>query len=159
MKNIVVIFIMFIVIGLVSSNIGTAGTTHKGHGQSPTPAPTAKINTGSTGTFTHEAVANHVRAEFKIMSLASMNMKDPNGATHHVMVNLYHDTTNHPIKEAVGKVKVIGPDGKEQINTLKNYNGIFAANFTLSKNGKYGVICLVKVDGEKHLYKFWYPHG
>ena len=158
MKNIVVIFIMFIVIGLVSSNIGTAGTTHKGHGQSPTPAPTAKKNTGSTDTFTHKAVANHVQAEFKIMSLASMNMKDPKGATHHVMVNLFHEPTNHPIKDAVGKVKVIGPDKKEQINTLKNYNGIFAANFTFSKNGKYGVICLVKVDGKKHHYKFWYQH-
>ena len=93
------------------------------------------------------------------MSLASMNMKDPNGATHHVMVNLFHDSMNHPIKDAVGKVKVIGPDKKEQINTLKNYNGTFAANFTFSKNGKYGVICLVKVDGEKQTFKFWYQHG
>ncbi|MBC8432735.1 MAG: hypothetical protein H8D96_12555 [Desulfobacterales bacterium] len=159
MKKIISVFIMFIAIGLVSLNIGTAGTTHEGHGQSHTPAPTAKKNTGSTGTFTHEAVANHVRAEFKIMSLASMHMKDPNGATHHVMLNLYHDSTNHPIKDAVGKVKVIGPDGKEQINTLKNYNGIFAANFTFSKNSKYGAVCLVKVDGEKHVFKFWYPHG
>ena len=158
MKNIVVIFIMFIVIGLVSSNIGTAGTTHKGHGQSPTSAPTAKKNTGSTDTFTHKAVANHVQAEFKIMSLASMNIKDPKGATHHVMVNLFNESTNHPIKNAVGKVKIIGPDEKEQTNTLKNFNGIFAANFTFSKNGKYGVICLVKVDGEKHHYKFWYQH-
>jgi hypothetical protein len=159
MKNIAAIFTMFIVIGLVSLNIGTAGTTsHEGHGQSHTTTPTME-HTSPTGTLAHEAIVNHVRAEFKIMSLASMNMKDPKGATHHVMVNLYHDSTNHPIKDAVGKVKIVGPDKKEQINTLKNYNGIFAANFTLSKNGKYGVICLVKVDGEKHLYKFWYQHG
>ena len=32
MKNIVAIFTMFIVIGLISLNIGTAGTTHEGHG-------------------------------------------------------------------------------------------------------------------------------
>ena len=159
MKKIISVFIMFITIGLVSSNFGTAGTTHEGHGQTHTPAPTAMENTGSSDTFTHEAVVNHVRAEFKIMSLANMNMKDPNGATHHVMVNLFHDSTNHPIKDAVGKVKVIGPDGKEQINTLKNYNGIFAANFTFSKNSKYGAVCLVKVDGEKHVFKFWYPNG
>jgi hypothetical protein len=75
------------------------------------------------------------------------------------MLNLFHDSTNHPIKDATGKVKVIGPDKKEQINTLKNYNGIFAANVTFSKNGKYGVIFLVKVDGEKHTFKFWYQHG
>ena len=88
-----------------------------------------------------------------------MNMKDPNGATHHVMVKMIHDSMNHPIKDAVGKVKVIGPDGKEQINPLKNYNGIFAANFSFEKTGKYGVISLVKIEGEKHVFKFWYHHG
>ncbi|MEK6195761.1 MAG: hypothetical protein N2F24_16220, partial [Deltaproteobacteria bacterium] len=121
MKKITSVFIMFITIGLVSSNFGTAGTTHEGHGQTHTPAPTAMENTGSSDTFTHEAIVNHVRAEFKIMSLANMNMKDPNGATHHIMVNLFHDSMNQPIKDAVGKVKVVGPDKKEQINTLKNY--------------------------------------
>jgi len=159
MKKITVVFTMFIVIGLVSLNIGTAGTTsHKGHGQTSTPAPTME-HTSPADTFKHDAVVKHIRAEFKIMSLVSMNMKDPNGATHHVMFSLFHASTNHPIKDAVGKVKVIGPDEKEQTNTLKNYNGTFAANFTFSKNGKYGVICLVKVDGEKHVFKFWYPHG
>ena len=159
MKNIIAIFIMCIAIGLVSLNIGFAGTAHEGHGQTHTSTPTAMEHTDSTGTFTHEAVVNHIRAKFQIMSLASMNMKDPNGATHHVMVNLFHDSTNHSIKDAIGKVKIIGPDGKEQINTLKNYNGIFATNFTLNNNGKYGVICLIKVDGKKHLYKFWYQQG
>ena len=160
MKKITVVFTMFIVIGLVSLNIGTAGTTsHKGHGQSNMQALAAMEDTSPTGTFKHDAVVKNIRAEFQIMSLASMNMKDPNGATHHVMFSLFHASTNHPIKDAVGKVKVIGPDKKEQINTLKNYNGTFAANFTFSKNGKYGVICLVKVDGEKHVFKFWYPHG
>lgn len=159
MKNIVTIITMFIAIGWVSINIGTAGTSsHEGHEQSHPPAPTTK-HADPTGTFKHKAIVKNIRAEFQIMSLTSMNMKDPNGATHHVMVNLFHDSMNHPIKDAVGKVKIVGPDEKEQINTLKNYNGIFAANFTLSKNGKYGVICLVKVDGEKHLYKFWYQHG
>jgi hypothetical protein len=160
MKKIVTIITIFIVIGLVSLNIGTAGTTtHEGHGQSHTPASTGMEHTSPTDTFKHTAAVKNIRAEFQIMSLASMNMKDPNGATHHVMVNLFHDSMNHPIKDAVGKVKVIGPDGKEQISTLKNYNGIFAANITFSKKGKYGVICLVKVDGEKHTFKFWYQHG
>ena len=87
MKNIITIATMFIVIGLVSQNIGTAGTTtHEGHGQSHTPASTAKENNGSTGTFIYEAVVEHVRAKIQIMSLASMNMKDLNGATHHVML-------------------------------------------------------------------------
>jgi hypothetical protein len=104
-------------------------------------------------------IEKNFRAEFQIMSLASMNMNDPDGATHHVMVKLFHDSMNHPIKNAVGKVKIIKPDGKEQTNSLKNYNGIFAANFTFGEKGKYGVICLVIVDSEKHIFKFWYPHG
>lgn len=112
----------------------------------------------TTSAFKHKAVDNGVRAEFQIMSLASMNMKDSGGATHHVMVKLYDNSGNQPVKEAVGKVKVIGPEKSEQINTLKNYNGILAANFTFNKKGKYGVICLLNINGEKHLFKFWYPH-
>lgn len=160
MKNIIAIFTLFIVIGWVSLNLGTAGSaTHEGHGQPHTQAPASVEKTSPDGTFKHEAVMTHVRAEFQIMSLKSMNMKDPNGATHHVMVNLFHDSSNHPIKDAVGKVKIIAPNGKEQVNPLKNYNGVYAANFTFERNGKYGVICLVKVDAKSHVFKFWYPHG
>lgn len=110
-------------------------------------------------TFTHQAIAKGVRAEFQVMSLASMNMKDPEGNTHHVMVKFFHANSKDQIKNAVGKVKVISPSGKERVETLKNYSGAFAANFTFAEKGKYGVICLFKVDGEKRLVKFWYPHG
>ena len=113
-------------------------------------------HTSPTDTFKHTAAVKNIRAEFQIMSLASMNMKDPNGATQPVRVKLVHDSMNHPSQDATGQIKVIEPDGKEQINTLKNYNGIFAANFSFEKTGKYGVICMVKVDGEKHAFKFWY---
>ena len=150
---------MFIVIGLVSLNFGTAGTSHEEHGKTDMSAPTAMESASPAGTFKHEAVDKNIRAAFQIMSLASMNMKDPNGATHHVMVKMINDSMNHPIKDAAGKIKIIGPDGKEQINKLKNYNGIFAGNFSFEKTGKYGVICLVNVDGEKHVFKFWYHHG
>lgn len=114
--------------------------------------------TDTAGTFKHQAVVEGIRAEFQVMSLASMNMKDPQGATHHIMVKLFHDAMNHQIQNAVGKIKVISPSGKEQILSLKNYNGIFAANFTFDEKGKYGVICLLKVDGQKRMFKFWYPH-
>jgi hypothetical protein len=150
---------MVLIIGSVSSNLRAADTSHEGHGKTDMSAPSAMESASPAGTFKHEVVDKHIRAEFQIMSLASMNMKDPNGDTHHVMVKLFHDSMNHPIKNAVGKVKIIKPDGKEQTNSLKNYNGIFAANFTFGEKGKYGVICLVIVDGEKHIFKFWYPHG
>ena len=119
-----------------------------------------KMEHGMTGdTFTHEQVDQGVRAEFQVMSLASMNMKDPEGNTHHIMVKFFNDGMNHQINNVVGKIKLINPSGKEQIGDLKDYNGIYAVNFTFEEKGKYGVICLFKVDGKKHLVKFWYPHG
>ncbi len=108
--------------------------------------------------FKHDAVVDGVRSEFEIMSLASMNMKDDQGRTHHIMVKLFDESTKAEIKEAVGKIKIIAPDGSEQISPLKNYSGIFAANFTFADKGKYGVICLLKVNDQKRVVKFWYKH-
>jgi hypothetical protein len=62
------------------------------------------------------------------------------------------------MKNAVGKIKIISPSQKETVADLKDYSGTFAANVTFDEPGKYGVICLVKIDGKKPLYKFWYMH-
>ena len=164
MKKIIALIITISAIILISSNPAMADASDKGHGKMKMPAADTsdeghgKMKMPAAGAFKHQMIDKHIRAEFQIMSLASMNMKDPDGATHHVMVKLYDNIGNKPVKEAVGKVKVIGPDKSEQTNGLKNYNGIFAANFTFSSKGKYGVICLVKIDGKKYLFKFWYPH-
>ena len=56
----------------------------------------------------------------------------------------------------MGKIKVISPSGKEQTETLKDYSGVYAANFTFPEKGNYGVICLFKVGDQQHLIKFWY---
>jgi hypothetical protein len=108
--------------------------------------------------FSYQQVVEGVRAEFQVMSLSSMNMKDPAGNTHHVMVRFFNNETNEQITDAVGKVKIIAPDGAEQISPLVNYSGVYAANFTLTQHGKYGVICLFKAAGKKGLIKFWYTH-
>jgi hypothetical protein len=107
---------------------------------------------GQTGaTFTHQEVVEGVQAEFQVMTLASMNMKDPKGKTHHIMVKLVDVSSQKQIGNAVGKIKLISPTGKEQVESLQNYSGILAANFTFDEKGKYGVICLFMV-------KFWYPN-
>lgn len=114
---------------------------------------------GQTGaTFTHQEVVEGVQAEFQVMTLASMNMKDPKGKTHHIMVKLVDVSSQKQIGNAVGKIKLISPTGKEQVESLQNYSGILAANFTFDEKGKYGVICLFSVDGKKGLVKFWYPN-
>lgn len=159
MKKIISLIAMFLFICSVLSNPATAGTAQEENGKTNMPAPNKMEHTSSTGAFKQEVVVNHIRSEFQIMSLAGMNIKNSEGSTHHVMVKLYDKSGDQLVKNIVGKVKVIGPDESEQINGLKNYNGTFAANFTFSKKGKYGIICLVKIDDKKHLFKFWYPHG
>lgn len=108
--------------------------------------------------FTHQENLEGVQAEFQIMSLASMNMKDAAGATHHVMITLKDSATQKQINQAEGKIKIIGPDKKEQISDLQDYSGILAANVNFDSPGKYGVICMFRAQGQKHLVKFWYPH-
>lgn len=109
------------------------------------------------GNFVHSEMVGGMHAEFQIMDLASMNMKDPDGKTHHVMATFMHD--NQKVMKAVGKIKLVSPSGKEQIAPLKDYgSGIFAANFTIDEPGKWGVICLFKTTGEPQTVKFWYSH-
>ena len=115
-------------------------------------------SSGAEQNFTHSAMMDGIHSEFQVMSLASMNMTDPDGNTHHIMVKLTRGDKNDDIKGAVGKIKVIAPSGKEQISTLKDYSGIMAGNFTFNEKGNYGVICLVKVGEDKRVFKFWYPH-
>lgn len=124
---------------------------HGAHGQT-------MDHSGMGGTFKHAASEGSIDAEFQVMSLASMNMTSDDGDTHHIMVNLKETDGGAPIKQAIGKIKVIAPDKTEQVSPLKNYSGILAANFTFKDPGKYGVICLLKNNDQKHVFKFWYHH-
>ncbi len=108
--------------------------------------------------FKHTETIDGVQAEFQVMDLASMNMKDDKGSTHHVMVSLHDAATGEQIKTAAGRVKVIGPDGKDQVVDLKDYSGILAANFMAMEKGKYGIICLFKANGKKSTAKFWWDY-
>lgn len=132
--------------------IAFASSSHDGHGME------MKDGQDASSTYEHHAVAEGIRAEFQVMSLESMNMKDEDGATHHIMVKLMDDANSQQVLGAIGKIKVISPTKKEQVQSLKDYNGILAANFTFDENGKYGVICLFKVNDQKKIFKFWYPH-
>lgn len=152
MKKYVIALLIALMLTAGSSGLQAAGD-HKKHsasgymGQEETPGP-----------FTHRETVEGVRAEFQVMSLAQMNMKDPGGATHHVMVKFVDDQTQNQVKTAAGRIKVIDPNGKESIGDLKNYEGVYAANFTFDAKGRYGIICLFSIDDKKRLVKFWYPH-
>ncbi len=161
------LFVMALVMTLVtvpvmamedhSGKASGEGTTMKGHSGMDSDKG-ATMNGSGMDAFKHQASKDGMDATFQVMSLASMNMAAENGDTHHVMVNLSKTDGGEKIKEAKGKIKVIGPDGKEQVSSLKNYGGILAANFIFKEPGKYGVICLVKNSKKEHLFKFWYEH-
>lgn len=109
------------------------------------------------GKFVHTAMVDGLHVEFQVMDLASMNMQDPDGKTHHVMATIKKD--DQQLDKIAGKIKLISPSGKEQIADMKDYgSGVFAANFTIDEPGKWGVICLFKDDGGQHTAKFWYSH-
>jgi hypothetical protein len=127
-----------------------------GHGMTDGMKPESSM--AGMKSFKHQVVVDGIQAEFQVMSLAGMNMTDPEGHTHHIMVKLVKEGMDHPIADAEGKIKVIAPDKKEQTGTLKHYGDMMAANFTFDAPGKYGVICLFVENGQKHVVKFWYPH-
>ena len=136
------------------------GADHSGHGASKEAAEHATMEHGSMtkgDTFIHAEMVDGIHAEFQVMDLASMNMKDPEGKTHHVMASFLKN--DEKIEKSAGKIKVIAPSGKEQVATLQHFgSGIFAANFTFDEPGKWGIICLFKDQETKHTVKFWYPH-
>ncbi len=130
------------------------------HGSQSMTGDMAEMQHGSEthdGNFKHEAMAGDVHAEFQIMDLASMNMKDPEGKTHHVMATFMRN--GKKIDKVAGKIKLISPSGKEQLASLKDYgSGVFAANFSIDQPGKWGVVCLFKDQQEQQTVKFWYTH-
>ncbi|WP_156792182.1 hypothetical protein [Desulfotalea psychrophila] len=108
-------------------------------------------------TFSHKATVDGVMAEFEVMSLASMNMTDPDGNTHHIMAVFKKDGKN--MTGLVGKVKVISPSKKSQVLNLDSYpGGNYAAKFVVDEMGDWGVICQFKDEAGVHTVKFWYPY-
>jgi hypothetical protein len=159
MKRIWIFVMLVVTVAWGMLNVDVAVSMEKEHGHGGKSGSMNMEHGDSKDNYRHDAVKDGVRAEFQIMSLESMNMKDPEGNTHHIMVKFFDEAKEGRIKDVVGKVKVISPSGKEQLGDLTDYSGIYAANFTFGEKGKYGVICLFKVDGQKRLIKFWYPHG
>jgi hypothetical protein len=149
-----VLLIFSVVYGL--PELSRSQSPHQGHDMSAHGSG-GMGQTQSSGTFTHQVVDQGVRAEFQIMSMASMNMKDAGGATHHIMVKFVREGTNEQIGNVMGRVRVVSPSGKDQVETLKDYSGMYAANFSFPEKGKYEVTCVFKADDKQHVIKFSYP--
>ena len=157
MKNALIAVIAAVALGL--SSLALAASTHQGHGDMSTHGSGGMGQTQSSGTFAHQVADQGVRAEFQIMSMAGMNMKDAGGATHHIMVTFVREGKNEQIRNVVGRIRVVSPSGKDQVETLKDYSGMYAANFSFSEKGKYEVTCVFKADDKQHVIKFSYPQS
>ena len=98
-------------------------------------------------------------AEHKKM-LKDMKMKvevDPQ-ATHNIAVTLTDTRSNQPLNDAVVKMKVISPSGKDQVKLLDFIAGMnqYAGDFTLSAKGRYQILILFKSRGKKQAAGFYY---
>ncbi len=137
----------------------------EGHGHSAeehsmqheTPAGEMPSSHGTVPGFNHSQVVDGVRAEFTVMSLASMKIPGQGDETHHVMVKFFDEAAKTQVIGLAAKVKIVSPSGKESEAGLKDYSGIYAANFSAKEPGKYGIICLFRIADKNRVVKFWYP--
>ena len=125
--------------------------------------PSLGQETSSTRTF----LLDDVKASFSIMAMAEhkkmlqdMKMKvevDPQ-ATHNIAVTLTDTRSNQPLTDAVVKMKVISPKGKDQVKLLDFIAGMnqYAGDFTLSEKGRYQILILFKAGGKKQAAGFYY---
>ncbi|MEI6209218.1 MAG: hypothetical protein WCP20_20765 [Desulfuromonadales bacterium] len=147
------------IIALTAPVTSFAAMDHSGHG-------TGAHETGhggQQGDVAHEEVVDGVKATFKVMSMKehmkAMNMALPKEMkeTHHIAVEFKDSKSGKALTEGEVKVKVQNPDKSDQTKEMMGMQGHFGADFDMSKNGKYGVMCKFQLkDGKTRQAKFWY---
>jgi hypothetical protein len=110
---------------------------------------------------TKEVIVEGVRVSFQVMAndehmkmLKGMKMKEDieSGTTHNITVTLKDVKTQKEIADAQINMKVVDPEGKDQIKALKYEEMMksYDAFFNLPEKGKYQVMILAK-NGEKKI--------
>lgn len=156
---------------LLAFSLGTlsAVAQHAGH-QAPAPGGGEKKidtlpgkDTSSTRTFLLEGFKGSFsivdRAGHKKM-LKEMKMKveiDPQ-ATHNISVILTDTRTNQPVQDAIVKMKVISPKGKDQMKLLDFTPAMsqYASDFTLPEKGRYQILILFQAEEKKRAAGFYF---
>jgi hypothetical protein len=108
-----------------------------------------------------------VQVSFTVMAnedhrkmLKDMQMKDDiePGTTHNVTVILKDETTQKEITDAAVSMKVIDPNGKDEVKTLKyeammkSYDGYFS----MPEKGKYQILVLFRYADQKKTAGIYY---
>ena len=84
-------------------------------------------------------------------------MQSPHDTTHHFAVSIHKDKLK--INNATIKMKIISPEGKPQIVTLSFNPDMmyqYVGHFNMAQQGKYQVMTLFKIEGQKHKGGYWY---
>ena len=121
------------------------------------------MDMGHGAGMAHEEVVDGVKVSFKIQeakdAMKAMKMDVPleKGESHYIATIFKDAKSGKALTEGDVKVKVMGPDKKEQTRELMAMHGEFGAFFDLSKKGKYGVMSKFQLkDGKTRSAKFWY---
>jgi hypothetical protein len=163
----------FLIFLLAAFRLAVPAWAQHQHGPHPSPAPAA-------GEIKTEAVAgdeassrrtfildDSVKASFAITPMAAhrkllqeMKMKfDPDPrATHNIAVSLTEARSNRFLDEAVVRMKVISPRGKEEVKLLDQIPAMnqYAGDFALPEKGRYQILILFKSGGKKQAGGFYY---
>ncbi len=165
------IFISFLALlaGLfLTTHPAAAQHQHGGH-SAPAPGGEKKLepSLGRETSPNRAFLLDGVKASFSITTMAEhekmlrdMKMKgevDPR-ATHNIAVTLTDTLSNQPFRDAVVKMKVISPNGKDQVRIPDFIVGMnqYTADFTLSEKGRYQILILFKAGGKKRAAGFYF---
>jgi hypothetical protein len=122
---------------------------------------------GSMKMETKDVLVEGVKVSFMVMDNEShkkmlkdmkMNEDIEPGSTHNITVTLKDEKTQKEITDAQINMKVVDPNGKDQIKPLK-YEGdmkSYDAYFDLKEKGKYQVLILFKVGEQKRTAGIYY---
>jgi hypothetical protein len=125
------------------------------------------MSTGSMKMDTKEVLVEGTKVVFQIMAnaehqkmLKDMKMKEDveAGTTHNITVTLKDQKSQKDITDAQITMKVVDPQGKDQIKPLK-YEGemkSYDAYFKLPEKGKYQVMVLIKEGEQKKTAGIYY---
>ena len=155
MKRLLSILVMLVAAFFVFTSISLAQHGHGG------------MSGGSMKMETKDVVVEGVKVSFMVMAnenhkkmLADMKMKEDiePGTTHNITVTLKDEKTQKEMTDAQISMKVVDPEGKDQIKTLK-YEGemkSYDAYFNLPEKGKYQIMILAKVGEKKTTAGIYY---
>lgn len=145
---------------------------HQHHGGHSHPVPGGAEGTGGkigdeTSARRAFLLEGNIQATFVLTDMAAhrrmlreMRMKedvDPQ-ATHNISVTLTDTRTQLPLMEAVAKMKVISPEGKEEIKVLERIPAMnqYSGDFRLAEKGRYEILILFREGGKKGTAGFYY---